>query len=1145
MQVSYLPTHLELMIGRNKKDRILGRFIIVWTLLAWETVLTQPQNYLFRLPFNFLKFETFSNLNLFLPKPIFILMQTIIKLSPAIFISLFLTSTTLSSQSWQTLDSLGGKNYFDRKYDVALTYATRAIETYRQEVGLEDTIYVDLLTSKAEVLGKLEKYNEEFKEYTGAIHVLKTFLDTSLANYYPYSTYLLGLAKNRQRFGAFHLANQLYQESLAIRSKLISETSVHAAVCINNIGVNYFYMQEIDSSIYYLKKAAAIWKKDNKGPGDVRYATCIGNIGAIYNNNGKHNKALPYLQESLKLTAITDSTGKRYIDALEKVGSVYKRMGRYEESVLFYEEMLTKAGVFYGKEHSKYAELQGLVASLNSTLGREDKAIRLHKSSLDIMGNVYGKDKAQYAIQAFKLGGLYLDFENYEKAKEFLDQAREVYENSQDTTNSYYSSVIGDIGLYYQYTKKYERSEQYLQKQIELLKQMGRDTSSEMVIALHNLANLYIDMKDYKAAEKVQLEGMSIRGHLFGQNHPGYLTDLFTLAVIDYRRRNFQAALGKFERVVNDHLRSFGKAGAYNSYVKGLATTYRLLGRYEEALYCFEEYIDVTRTNINRNFDVLSKEGRAKFLKSISWELTILSSELYALRDESTAAAGLLYDVSLILKNLLLESNRAFLREVTVADKPKLQVLYADWLQLKRILNKQYERPINQRLNVDSLERRLEQIDEELSQSTQMAYPFQSSTTWRDVKSRLGQNETSLEFVHFQRYSDQEWSDSIMYCAILQKKDWAFPKLIPLFEKQQLEKLVSHLYPSQKKKINAVYSRELYELVWRPIEKFIGSSTKIYYSPSGLLHQVTFAAIPNSLGLPIVEQYQLHYVSSGRNLLQKKDKALQRPVSAMIYGGIDYDSMRIAPSKRLPKDINRIKEKGDEGSFSRKRGSNGKGWEYLPNSLVELNKLSKIFTANRISANGLSGQLATEESFNEIGIEEPSPDILHLATHGFFFSDDFEGTKPEIDRSNYFQYATDPLLRAGLVLAGANRVWLNKDTFPENENGILTAREISNSNLQHTKLVVLSACETALGDIRGSEGVYGLQRAFRIAGADHLITTLWKISDSHHTLEFMETFYRLWLSEKKSIHQAFRETQMALRIKYPHPYYWAGYVLME
>lgn len=1058
-----------------------------------------------------------------------------------VFISLLFISTTVRGQSWQTLDSLGGKNYFDRKYDVALTYATRAIETYRQEVGLEDTIYVDLLTSKAEVLGKLEKYNEEFKEYTGAIHVLKTFLGTSLANYYPYSTYLLGLAKNRQRFSAFHLANQLYQESLAIRSKLISETSVHAAVCINNIGVNYFYMQEIDSSIHYLKKAAAIWKKDNKGPGDVRYATCIGNIGAIYNNNGNHNKALPYLQESLKLTAITDSTGKHYIDALEKMGSVYERMGRYEEAEPFYKEMLMKAEAFYSKEHSKYAELQGLVASLNSAMGREDTAILLRKSSLDIMDKVYGKDKTQYAIQAFKLGGLYLDFENYEKAKVFLDQARKVYENSQDTANAYYPNVIGDIGLYYKFTSKYALSEQYLQKQIELLKQIGRDTSSGMAIALHNLANLYIDMKHYKKAEKVQLEGMSIREHLFGHHHPGYLTDLFTLAVIDYRRGDFQAALGKFETVVNDHLRIFGKTGSYNSYVKGLARIYRLLGRYKEALDCFEEYIEVTRANINQNFDVLSEKGRAKFLKSISRELTILSSEFYAIRGKSAAAAGLLSDVSLILKSLLLDSNRAFLREITTSDNPNLQLLYADWLQLKRILNKQYERPIHQRLNVDSLERRLEQIDEELSQSTKVAYPFQSSATWRDVKSTLGQNETSLEFVHFQLYGDQEWSDSTMYCAIVQKKDWAFPKMIPLFEKQQLEKLVSHLYPSQKKKINAVYSRELYELVWRPIEKLIGSPTKIYYSPSGLLHQVTFAAIPDSLGLPIVEKYQLHYISSGRNLLQEKDKTFQQPISAMIYGGVDYDSMQVIPPSNLPKDSIKAKIKENPA----KRQYDDKGWEYLPSSLVELKKLSNIFQAKHINTTSLTGQLATEESFNEIGIKEPSPDILHLATHGFFFSDDPGEAKPDIDRSNYFQHATDPMLRAGLVLAGANRVWLNNDTLPENENGILSAFEISNSNLQNTKLVVLSACETALGDIKGSEGVYGLQRAFKVAGADHLITTLWKISDSNHTVEFMETFYRLWLSEKKSIHQAFRETQMTLRIKYPHPYYWAGYVLME
>ncbi|MEZ5045263.1 MAG: CHAT domain-containing protein [Saprospiraceae bacterium] len=1052
---------------------------------------------------------------------------------------LFLTTFTLAGQSWQSLDSLGAKNYGDRKYEEALTFATEAIESYQQQVGVEDTVYVDLLSSRAEVLGRLEMYKEQFAQYQEVIEVLNSFLGESISDYYPYSTYLLGMAQNRQRFSDYRQAQQLYQESLQIRSRIMGDSSLHAAVCINNLGVNYFYLQKIDSSIFYLKKAAAIWKRESDGPGDIRYAACIRNIGAIYNNRGKYNKALPYLQESLELTALTDSMGRDYIDALEKVGSVYERMGRYEEAETYYRKMLMKAEIFYGAKHSKLAELQGLAADLNSAMGREDKAILLRKSSLEVMGKVYGTDQPQYAIQAFKLGGLYLDFRDYERAKEWLDKARSIYEAKQDTLNPYFSSVVGDLGLYYKYTKKYQEAIPFFKRQIELLQRNNLDTSSTMAIALHNLANLYIDLMKYDEAEAAQARGIGIREHLFGAHHSSYFEDLHTLAVIDYRRKDLTAALDKFERVVAGYRERIGTSGAYNVYVRGLGSLYCSFERYQEALPFFEEYIRATQVNINRNFDVLSEAGRAKFVRSISRELTIFSSELYELYNNVPAAAGLLYDVSLLLKGLLMDSNRAFIQEITASKDASLKANYSEWLRLKRILNKRYERPLEKRAGLDSLERRLEQLDEDLTQATRVPYPFQRTTSWREVQSVLRDEEVAVEFLHFQFYRDEQWSDSIIYCALLNRKDWASPKMVPLFEEKDLETLLLRPFPSQKKKIKSLYSKRLYDLLWKPIEQLIEAPTKIYYAPAGLLHRLTFAAIPDSKGNPLMENYQLQYISSGRNLLKNRGLKPQRPTSARIYGGVDYGAGKVDGKRGVR---GRKKKKRRR---SRKRVTRGAGWGHLPNSLLELNRLAQLFQANAIETTTLQGLVATEESFHGMGAAGNAPHILHLATHGFSFSEEIQDENPIIDKSNYFQHAADPLLRSGLVLAGANRVWLNTDSIPENENGILTAREISNSNLQNTVLVVLSACETALGDIIGTEGVFGLQRTFRMAGADYLIATLWTISDSHHTVEFMEHFYRLWLAEEMTIHEAFHKAQSALQEKYPHPYYWAGFVLIE
>ncbi|WP_040288125.1 CHAT domain-containing protein, partial [Bizionia argentinensis] len=143
---------------------------------------------------------------------------------------------------------------------------------------------------------------------------------------------------------------------------------------------------------------------------------------------------------------------------------------------------------------------------------------------------------------------------------------------------------------------------------------------------------------------------------------------------------------------------------------------------------------------------------------------------------------------------------------------------------------------------------------------------------------------------------------------------------------------------------------------------------------------------------------------------------------------------------------------------------------------------------------------------------------------------------------NVYQASEDPMLRSGLVFAGVNNYWGKPITSSVNDDGILTAKEISNLDLSACQLVVLSACETGLGNIKGSEGVFGLQRAFKMAGVKNIIMSLWRIPDAQ-TAELFELFYGFCF-EEKSVHEALRMAQAKMKLKYS-PYYWAGFVLLE
>lgn len=229
-------------------------------------------------------------------------------------------------------------------------------------------------------------------------------------------------------------------------------------------------------------------------------------------------------------------------------------------------------------------------------------------------------------------------------------------------------------------------------------------------------------------------------------------------------------------------------------------------------------------------------------------------------------------------------------------------------------------------------------------------------------------------------------------------------------------------------------------------------------------------------------------------------------------------------------------------------GIRGSKWYYLPGTKEETEKIKLLFDKKNIPVILYTGEKAIEDAFkNECS--KKSPSLILIATHGFFFPEpekDYEKLSKSLQTGmDKFTHFENPLLRSGLIFAGANRVWMGGKEIKGVEDGILTAQEVSNLDLTNTELVVLSACETGLGDIKSGEGVYGLQRAFKSAGAKAIIMTLWKVLDEE-TVELIERFYSNLIEKNMTNYEALSEAQQFMRNKYPdEPYKWAAFVLME
>jgi CHAT domain-containing protein len=246
--------------------------------------------------------------------------------------------------------------------------------------------------------------------------------------------------------------------------------------------------------------------------------------------------------------------------------------------------------------------------------------------------------------------------------------------------------------------------------------------------------------------------------------------------------------------------------------------------------------------------------------------------------------------------------------------------------------------------------------------------------------------------------------------------------------------------------------------------------------------------------------------------------------------------------------ISIVKQKLNNEKFSgfyssvASRGETRDVFTNLPGTAAEIRDIQALFELHNLKSLSLTQQKATEEQFKSQSGQSPS--VIHLATHGFFLPDPERKIKEgfSTEGQNALQFSRDPMLRSGIVLAGVNRVWSGRSPIEGCEDGILTAYEISQLDLRNTNLVVLSACETALGDIKGTEGVFGLQRAFKLAGVKNMILSLWKVTDAE-TAELMKGFYTYYL-QGKTAREALGKAQQDMRKKYK-PYYWAAFVLIE
>ena len=523
----------------------------------------------------------------------------------------------------------------------------------------------------------------------------------------------------------------------------------------------------------------------------------------------------------------------------------------------------------------------------------------------------------------------------------------------------------------------------------------------------------------------------------------------------------------------------------------------------------------------------MSSTEREGLWNPLSSLFTMMTPYALEAKQTQTAFTKNCYDALVMSKSFLLESERSMYDVIKRMGTPEDMHNYTTLASMKNQV-KAWEKDYN--ANADSIlsvSRKISRLENLLANRCK---GYSDGTDFMDVdydavKHALGQNEVLIDFTD---YISQ--TQGRKYAAYIINKVQDYPLLKALFAERQIDSLGivrPDMYYSED------YSEDVLKLLWVPLKENVSEGTTIYYVPSQLLFQVSLESLPLPDGSLLGSHYHFVRLSSARELVKMKSNAIGcKDDTAVLYGGLQYDVETTAMAEES--------KKYDLSNLLAIRGEIARGdsiFHDLQGTKEEIFKIENILKDNKWQVTPYMGKNGTEESF--LDMNGKSPRLLHLATHGFYY------TPNKAEDVDYLKGYTDAMSLSGLVMSGGNAAWLGKQLPKGVLGGILTANDIARLDLSNTDMVVLSACQTGQGKAT-SEGLYGLQRAFKKAGVGTIVMSLWSVSDKT-TSEFMIAFYECLVNPHNAWNKrkAFEQAKQIIRKKHPNPYYWAAFVMLD
>ena len=1064
--------------------------------------------------------------------------------------------------------------YQQGKYNEAIPLAEQALAIIKQQLGDNHPSTAISLNNLAALYRVQGRYSEAEPLYKQALAIWKQQLGD---NHPSTATSLNNLAALYRVQGRYSEAEPLYKQALTIIKQQLGDNHPDTASSLNNLAELYRVQGRYSEAEPLYKQALAIWKQQ-LGDNHPDTAQSLNNLAALYESQGRYSEAEPLFKQALAIRK--QQLGDNHpltAQSLNNLALLYQSQGRYSEAEPLYKQALAIWKQQLGDNHPDTATSLNNLAELYKSQGRYSEAEPLYKQALAIRKQQLGDNHPDTASSLNNLAALYYSQGRYSEAEPLYKQALAIWKQQLGDNHPDTATSLNNLAELYKSQGRYSEAEPLYKQALAIRKQQLGDNHPDTAQSLNNLAALYNSQGRYSEAEPLFKQALAISKQQLGDNHPSTATSLNNLAEL-YRVQGryseaeplYNRSLAIWKQQLGDNhpdtAKSFGN----------LALLYYSQGRYSEAEPLFKQALAISKQQLGDNHPdtatglinlALFYQSQDDIPQAINYLTQGLAVEEYNLsenlkmgddkqkQDYMATVLGRTDGVislnlqaapnnpevtRLALKTILERKGRILdvstnslqiLRQRT--DDPESQQLLTQLIEVRtQLSNLTFKKPEDiknpeiYRQQLNEVTAKAKEIEGKIGVRSAEFRSLSQPITLEGIQKLIPADAALVEIVRYrpfnpkapenQRFGIPRYAVYLLYPnGDIKAKDLGEAKPIDdklIYFRDNLADAQTPLPQLQKS------ARQLDETLMQPIRQLLGNTKTILLSPDAALNLIPFEALVDENNQYLVENYHITYLTSGRDLLRLKDKFASQQ-SPLIVADPFYGKA------------------GEKVALTRSIDLSEFTFPGLPGTEEEAKAIKNLLP----QATVLTGSQATENAVKQA----KKPNILHIATHGFFkpernLGERNSGERNSGERNSPLQgernVIENPLLRSGLVLAGV------KIGQSAGDDGVLTALETTNLNLVGTKLVVLSACDTGKGDIKIGQGVYGLRRALVIAGSESQLISLWKVSDDA-TKDLMVAYYgRLKKGEGRS--ESLRQIQLGMLKgeKQKHPFYWASFI---